>query len=701
MSVSVLATPELLMTMTDIADLAEVQRPVVTKWRQRFADFPTPVGGDASRPQFPPDDVVAWLLGTRRISRDRAEQELPLFKLAALAARYPGGDPLEAVTALICLRYLAGEFTPVTAGEGDPVAAARRLAAELDQEDAVVLSEIRAIPREAGWAIRLVDDLVEASWTCRDAFEHVMKARRRLGAGGLTSATVAPELAELIAELSGAPERARRGGAVVVADPAAGPGDLVAAVAPMLAPDGTAEFTIAETDAKLARLVHRRLLVHGLQPGDIKVSVSADLPDGVADPDVIVTQIPYQPGETRDAVAVLNQVEDAALRLSPNRYGVILGPASVLTGELALDSAAWRARTELLKGFMVEAAIRLPGGLVPFRPGYETALWVVTQARDSRWRGRLLVADVSDRQLTHDVIRDLVEDVITWRRKGYQPGAHSRKYCRQIAIADLLEPPSPLLIHSRPDSPRGRVSDAASRVSQLIERGADLDRIGATATADRRHVPIEALAASDLHPRSETVGALVKGKRLTLHQGTRIKAEHITESGHHLIFGSDEVLGVQRPGRRVDRATFARGYPSAKLTRPGDVLVTMLPRPAAIVDVRGYAIAEFGIRILRIPDAEADLFSPRVLAALLFADGSGNRVNGAVRTSCPLEDQRLPRLEPEQIRGLDQFLAAIDARRDLARRELDKLGETRDAAIGGLISGTLTVTPTELTGQDE
>ena len=70
---------------------------------------------------------------------------------------------------------------------------------------------------------------------------------------------------------------------------------------------------------------------------------------------------------------------------------------------------------------MVEAIIRLPGGLIPFRPGYETALWVLTQARDSRWRGRVLLADVSDRQLTHEVISDLVEDVITWRRDGYPP----------------------------------------------------------------------------------------------------------------------------------------------------------------------------------------------------------------------------------------------------------------------------------------
>ncbi len=46
-------------------------------------------------------------------------------------------------------------------------------------------------------------------------------------------------------------------------------------------------------------------------------------------------------------------------------------------------------------------------------------------------------------------------------------------------------------------------------------------------------------------------------------------------------------------------------YPVASL-KPGDVLITTVPRPAAMVDSRGYAIAEFPVRILRIPAAETE-----------------------------------------------------------------------------------------------
>ncbi len=696
----------LLMTMTDIAELARVRRPVVTTWRRRYGDFPAPAEGGKPQLLFDPRDAAAWLLATGRISRERADQELSLFMLTGIADRYDGPDLIAAVTALLCLHFLAGE--PLCDGASDPLTAVRALAKRIDPNDRVVLTEIRSVPATAGWLIGQVDALVEASWTCQAAFERVMAARHRLGAGPLSAVAVTPGLARLIAELSGAAERARRGFPVRVADPAAGPGDLLAAVADVLGPDHPPVVAAAEADPALARLLRRRLVVCGIADGDLDIRTGTGLPDGPTAPDAIVTQVPYQPGEARDAEAVLDVMGDVAVRLPAGRFGVVLGPASVLIGGLPPYSAEERARAGLLAGDMVEAVIRLPGGLVPFRPGYETALWVLTQARASRWGGRVLLADISDRELTHQVISDLVEDVTTWRRDGYAPGAHSRVFSQQVRVSDLINPPRPLTVSNRPASHRERAEDAAHRVTLITARGADLDRIGATATADRRHVPTELLAAVDVlaaaepRPQAVTVGALVKDKRLTLHQGTRIKPEHITPTGHHVVLGSDEVLGARRPGeRKVDRALFARAHPSARLTAPGDVLVTTVPRPGVMVDIRGYAIAEFPVRILRIPAAETDQFTPWVLAALLFADGSGTRAAGAVRTGRSLEDQRVTVLPPDQVRHLDRLLSEIDARRDLARRELGALDELQDAAIGGLIDGTLTVIPSDQTGQDQ
>ena len=405
--------PVLLMTMADIAEFADKQRPLISTWRRRYPDsFPAQIGGDETHPQFDPHAVAEWLLTTGRVERDRAEQELALFILTGLAASYPGQDAVAAVTALICLRYLAGENDPLADSVGDPLAAVRALALDLDRSDDVLLTEIRSIPSNAGWLVGRVDDLIEASWSCRHAFERLMAVRHRFGPvaqvpSALITNAINPPLARLIAELSGAAERGRRG-QIVVADPAAGPGDLLAEVVGLLGVDSPPVIVAAETDPALARLARRRMLVHGVQHDDLDIQIGSELPDARHAPDVIVTQFPYQPGESRDLAAILNAVDDVALRLSPGRFAVILGPAAALTDELPY-SPAQDARVKLLVDDVVEAVIRLPGGMLSFRPAYETALWVLTQARGSRWQGRVLLADVSAQPLTHAVSTDLVE----------------------------------------------------------------------------------------------------------------------------------------------------------------------------------------------------------------------------------------------------------------------------------------------------
>lgn len=160
--------------------------------------------------------------------------------------------------------------------------------------------------------------------------------------------------------------------------------------------------------------------------------------------------------------------------------------------------------------------------------------------------------------------------------------------------------------------------------------------------------------------------------------------------GQHVVLGVEEVLGYRRPQeRRVDLEVFANRYPNARLTEPGDVLVTMTPRPGAMIDHDGYTIAEYPVRILRIPGTETEQFTPRLLASLLFADGSGRRPAGAVRAANSLKEQRIPLLPVAEVRHLDALLASIDARRVLARREIDMLDELCHIATGGLVDGTL------------
>ena len=188
------------MSMTEIAELARVQRPVVTMWRRRHRDFPAPGGGDAAQPLFDPRQVADWLISTGRADRDQIEPELSLYTLTGLADQYPGTDLVAAVTALICLRYLTDENEPLADGTDDDLAVLRGQAAAIDPDDLLLRSEVHAIPPMAAWLAALVDDLIEATWGCRQAFERIMAARNRFRAGALSASAVSPALARLIAD---------------------------------------------------------------------------------------------------------------------------------------------------------------------------------------------------------------------------------------------------------------------------------------------------------------------------------------------------------------------------------------------------------------------------------------------------------------------------------------------------------------------
>ncbi|MGH3170653.1 MAG: hypothetical protein ACRDN0_32850, partial [Trebonia sp.] len=465
--------PALLMSMPEIAELARVQRPVVSNWRRRHRDFPEPVGGTAARPLFDPRGVAEWLTATGRCRHGDIAPELAKYKLAALADQYPGPDLIAAITALICLRYLVDPDEDLVGETGGDMAALRGLAAEADPDDVLLRSEIRAIPNQAGWVAGLADDLVEAMWGCDHATERLMESRHRFRASSLYEDAVAPELAKLTAGISGARELARRADSLVVTDPAGGSGDLLLAVLKALGRDYEPRCVAAEPDPALARLLRRRLAVRGVPLAHMNIQPGAVLPHSMRGPDVLVTQIPYQPAEQIDPFAVLDLVDEAALSLAEGCFGVVLGPASVLVGDLPSGPAARRA--EMLKADMVEAVIRLPGGCVPFRPGYETALWVLTQARGSEWKGRVLLADVSDRSLTADVVRDLTDDVVTWRRDGFAPGGHNRVFGIQADIGSLVTGLGPLIAARRPVSPRARKDSADKRIALVTQHGADLD----------------------------------------------------------------------------------------------------------------------------------------------------------------------------------------------------------------------------------
>ena len=679
----------LLMTMAEIATLAQVRRPVVTTWRRRYPGFPPPAGGNASAPLFDGRLVAEWLTATGRDPDGRVESDLSLHALVSVASDLAPADLVALLTALVCLRHQDGELLAAAAGDVRDDLMGR--AACIDPGDVCLRSEIALLPADAVPLAEGVDDLVEAAWGTTRALEWILAAGHRFHVVGPYARMVAPGLARLIAELSGSRERASEH-AITVCDPVAGAGELLAAVADAVGSDHELVFQAAETDPYLARLAGRRMAVHGVGWADISLAVAQSVPTGWADPDVIVTQIPYLPGENRSPDQVIERLDDIALRLAPGCTAVVLGPASVLADGLKPYSPAERARTELISSGVVEAIIRLPGGLVPFRPGYDVAVWVLTPAYQSPYQGRVLLADVSGQDLAADVIADLVEDVVTWRRDGYEPRAHTRVFSTQVPVSALVADPRPLTA-PRPARPSVSGTTASELVGRVTELEAALDQ--ADTGAARPRPPLHTgVAAASLRraPEFRTIGELAKAGRLTIVPGTRLRSVPAGPDGHHDILGAPEVLGrTQRGARRIDRVALA-SVSRARLTEPGDVIVTTTPEFGVLVDHAGLAVVEFPARILRIPATERDALTPRTLAALLREQVPGLRPPGSVRPGQRLDNYALSILSPAEIQFLDHILAELDARQDQAQRELDLITELRDVTTAGLVDGTLTLT---------
>ena len=676
-----------LMSMAEIAELASVQRPVITTWRRRHRDFPAPVSADPARPLFGAREVADWLIRTGRADPGELRPELSLYTLSSLTSMLPARALVAVLTALICLRHLDGD-EPLADGADDLAETLQARAWARDPENRYLAAEITRVPDQAARLAPLVDELVEAAWGCAGAYERLMGARNRLKVAELFSDAVTAPAARLMAELSGVRQLAVIDQSPLVSDLNVGAGDLFTAVTDLLGPDMTPMFTGAEPDDFLGRIARRRLLVHGIPTLDLDIRIGGELPDEAGEPDAIITQLPYRPGEERGEADIIARLDDISVRLPSGRTAVVLGPASVLAGDLPPYSAAERRRADLIRSGMVEAVIRLPGGTLPYRPGYEPALWVITSSFGSPWAGRILLADVSDKALTDEVINGLTSDVVTWRRDGYEPRAHSRQLCTEELISDLAEEPGPLSSRRR----RSRYSAKASadaRVGRIAEIQAELT--DATSNRATRQAVVSHLAAGPLlAPETITIGKLITRRRLALVSGTRLRSSDLGTAGQHTVIGPDEVLGQSRPGSvRIDRGVLATEYPHARLTEPGDVIVTTVPALGAMVDDAGFSVVAFPARAIRISEPERDRLTPRVLAALIRGGETAHRPAGAIRLARRLEDLALPQLSTEDVRRLDGLLAIADERERRARRELELLSELTETAAAGLTDGTL------------
>ncbi|MDZ7883237.1 MAG: hypothetical protein U5N53_10125 [Mycobacterium sp.] len=145
-----------LLTPSEIADLAGVTRGAVTNWRKRPSDppFPDPAPESATKPLYDLDKVIAWLAETKpeiQIQRDSGLAGLS-HSLNALRGRVSGSLAGELALALCCAKKLSLEAADANwrliaaAGPSQTADVLRRTATDAQWDD--ILSTLDDVERE-------------------------------------------------------------------------------------------------------------------------------------------------------------------------------------------------------------------------------------------------------------------------------------------------------------------------------------------------------------------------------------------------------------------------------------------------------------------------------------------------------------------------------------------------------------------------
>lgn len=655
------------MSLTDIASLAHVQRPVVSAWRHRpvargqHTPFPEPISPDGDPERFDMEEVVDWLLRTGRGNN-------PDFRADALAHAQPRVRLDDAAVdagldALLCLKACSGvDLAELSADE--LVSAAE----EVDPLDDHLVSELLDLADELSPVASYAQELTDAAWDPASAHEVVRRRRNRCAE---TDAALAPGMLTLVGRV-GAAVALDLDSDIVIADPLLADPDLVEAVLAALGEAVTTSVLVVG-DCPRARSTRR---LHRIRGRNVLRSL---LPGGRP---LVITRVSADLG-AKGAAKTLAMADDVQLDLTEDQRALVLGPASTLCDGLE-DGALDRQRDHLIRLGRLRCALRLPPGLVT--DGSRQALGVWVMGPESRRRRlqepRIAVADLTNEALRADVVEDITTDVVA-SLSDHARATHAFRYARLSATAAILAGAGSIVpAGARPTRVTGTPS--AEDVMRLQLQAADLD-------AERLLPPVlsgvtVAPAETSVSLGNVTIEAALHSGHLRVLAGTRISMDVPTAAGGVRVITADDVQDPKAPRRGLDPIELEAAWPRTRRTEPGDVIFCVSPRPAAIVDEEGLSVVASPARILRC--APGSGLVPHAVA---------HSINDLPERSPRWRAWRVPRVPAAQAEGLLIALRHLAAEEHRARQRQARLGALATELTRGLASGAMTLDTTSTT----
>lgn len=694
------STALLQLSLSDIARLADVRRPVVSMWRQRplaTHSFPRPVGFVGGEERFDAQQVAYYLAATSRGNNPDAIEDLAAHAKLARATTLDEDTVTIGLTALLCLAAQTDEpLADLSPRE------LRTLARTIDPEDTFAVREIEALGDDLVALAAHADDLASASYSPQGAFERLLRQRASSTYPGHVATRLVEPARTLVARTAVALALGAGAESPLFVDVTDSSGDLLVATGQGHADDRDLRVATLRVDSPASRLARRRLRLHDVSLLDVVRDDAGDFSVvGVETTAAVhVLQVPPAGAPGLSDLEVIDLVGNLAIQLDDDSRAVVIGPASSLVDRPA-TAALDRARDAVIRGDRLRAAIRLPAGLLPRSPRRHLGLWAFGPAHPrvavrDRWTA---VADVSDQMLDESLIDAIVIDVVaamTPDERSAKGGSgptvagsdaahvagHQFRVARRVLTSSILPGRSSLV---------GRVRRRGTTVStaEAVEQAARVERLvadlGASSLAGLR---VEARPDDDLtlRPRTgtTTVEQAIEDGYLQVVPGTRVQRADIETGSEGLaLVGPGEILSgsAERP-RRVDVLTLASHYPSGRLTEPEDVIVCASPRVGAFVDAVGGSIVQTPARVLRITQAGRAHVIPAVIAADV-AKGAGVRDwrRWAIRV-----------LPHGVVEALAATIPALDAERETLLAKIAALDDLRTHVVDGAASGALTIT---------
>lgn len=686
-----IAVRNLLVSLADIARLADVQRPVVSMWRRRNAgtghSFPNPVDVVRGEERFDAIQVVEHLVSTGRGNNPQVREDVAAFAELRAMCDLPETVVIDGLSSLLCLKQITGELL----GE-IPLTSLLGLVSDADSGDIFMGREIQALGADVSTLATHADALADACYTTAAAFELLLSRWVGRILPGFASVALRDDARRLVALAAKGLAQGAELTVPVFVDPTSGGSDLLLSVAALYDEGLPPSVRTGTDDSRAGRLARRRLRVHDIHRDALEIETDGSFQtSGEA---VVVAQLPPPGRPAMSELELLTAVENIALQMDDGQRAVVIAPASVLTDRLT-TSELDLARDATLRTGRVRAAIRLPQGLVVHSPRRAMAMWALGPAHrkvpvGNRWT---VIADLSNRTLTAPVVTDLVTDMVASMGDEALIRAHAFRFARRVPTTQLLLGRR-ALVERVVREPR-RSPSAGAELSLRIEQ-----LTGSLEPTVLTGLAVDAAPATDddlIERIAFTLEDAVRTRRCRILPGNRVDPADLSSTTGATVVGVPELIGDNPIGhRQVDRLNLGGTYPSARFTEPNDIVFCTSPRPAALVDEQGGSVVASPARVIRIKDTAPGGLIPQVLAT---------DINALEPEAKHWRLWRLRRTPDNQREALEAALAEIEEARSAARRRLGDLDQLAAALTEGVTTERLTITrdaskPPDKPGED-